>query len=348
MISYWLLFFLPLTAVVLLPRSLAVDARKFGWMVMGVVAAIAIGLRHEVGADWERYLEIYDFISGEEFLSALAVTDPSYAAANWLSARLGWGIYGVNLLCGILFAAGVGAFCIRQPMPWLAWLVATPVLMVTVAMGYSRQGAALGLAFWSLAYLEEKRVWLFVLLVTLGATFHRSAALLLPFAFLAQDRTRWIQLLGLALVALLAGSVFLLEHFEPLWSTYIEAQMVAEGGPIRAWMNALPAAIMLAMNRRWTRRWPDPGHWRWLAWLAIGCVFLVGMASSAVDRVALYLLPLQIYVWSRIPLLFADRATRTAVVLGICLVYAAVLWVWLNFAINAPDWLPYKNILLPW
>jgi len=122
---------------------------------------------------------------------------------------------------------------------------------------------------------------------------------------------------------------------------------VSEGGEVRVWMNALPAAALLALARGWHRHWPDPGHWRWIALLAIACLFFVGTASTAVDRVALYFSPLQVYVWSRFPLLFRDRAIRTGIVAGICVCYAAVMWVWLNLAIHAHWWIPYRNILLP-
>lgn len=346
MTPYWFLFLLPLIGV-LSPWRLAKDLRRLTWLMMGSIAVIAIGLRHEIGSDWDRYLEIYDFIDESGF-----PTEPGYAAVNWLSARLGWGIYGVNLFCGVLFAVGLGIFCNRQPMPWLAWVIATPFLLIVVAMGTTRQGVALGLVFWGLAYLEDRRVWPFVMLVILGATFHQSAVLLLPLGFLVQKRGHRQKTLGLmlallsaVLVLVVSYNLFLGYYYYTLY--FVGSEFESGGGVLRVWMNALPAAVMLAMSSRWTKRWPDPGHWRWLAWSAIGCVFLVGTASTAVDRVGLYLSPLQLYVWSRFPLLFADRAIRSGVVLGLCLGYATVLWVWLNFAVNAFVFLPYRNILLP-
>ena len=64
---------------------------------------------------------------------------------NWLSIQMDWGILGVNLIGGAIFAFGLVAFCRRQPRPWLALAVAIPYLVIVVAMGYSRQGIALAL-----------------------------------------------------------------------------------------------------------------------------------------------------------------------------------------------------------
>ena len=52
--------------------------------------------------------------------------------------------------------------------------------------------------------------------------------------------------------------------------------------------------------------------------MSIAALLLVGSASTAVDRLALYLAPIQVYVWTRFPLFFRDSATRAAVLLAIC------------------------------
>ena len=67
------------------------------------------------------------------------------------------------------------------------------------------------------------------------------------------------------------------------------------------------------------------------------------LATTAVDRVALYLIPIQIFVFSRIPRLAGGNIrVRTLLVLGVIAYYAAVLFVWLNFATHAQYWLPYQ------
>ena len=61
-------------------------------------------------------------------------------------------------------------------------------------------------------------------------------------------------------------------------------------------------------------------------------------SSTAVDRLALYVMPLQIAVLSRAPIVFGARL-GTILVLSYSL---AVQFVWLNFATHAKFWIPYQ------
>jgi hypothetical protein len=79
-----------------------------------------------------------------------------------------------------------------------------------------------------------------------------------------------------------------------------------------------------------------------MAVFALACVPMVAVSSTAVDRVALYLIPLQLFVFSRLPRLATTTKVRTPLVLGIVAFYAAVQFVWLNFATHAQYWVPYQ------
>jgi hypothetical protein len=74
-----------------------------------------------------------------------------------------------------------------------------------------------------------------------------------------------------------------------------------------------------------------------LGWL------LVSPSSTAVDRIALYLIPLQLYVFPRLPDLMTKEPKGKRVWVGLILAYyACVQFVWLLYANNARSWLPYK------
>jgi hypothetical protein len=344
---YWLVFMLPLLGV-LFPARLAPDLSRFAWVGFGLLVALLVGFRYQVGGDWYIYLDMYEEMRDMGFRQGFAHTDPGYWMLTWLSHRLGWGIYGVNLACGLLFVAGFALFARRQPMPWLAWLIVVPYLLIVVVMGYSRQGVALGLIFAALAGLEDRRVARFVVLVGAAAMFHKSATLILPFAFVLYRQRGGLYIVALTAALLAAAAGFLYAQFEFLWFGYVEHQQQSEGAAVRVLMNAVPAALMLLLmwHGIWRRRWPDAGHWRYIGLASIAALFVVGLASTAVDRLALYLAPVQVYVWTRMPLLFGDRALRTAVTLAVCLLYGAVLWVWLNLGVHAQWWLPYRSFLL--
>jgi hypothetical protein len=64
---------------------------------------------------------------------------------------------------------------------------------------------------------------------------------------------------------------------------------------------------------------------------------LVLPSSTAVDRLALYVMPLQIAVLSRFPLLFGPAGTVI-----VALYSLAIEFVWLNFTTHARFWIPYQ------
>jgi hypothetical protein len=69
-------------------------------------------------------------------------------------------------------------------------------------------------------------------------------------------------------------------------------------------------------------------------------------SSTAVDRLALYLIPLQLFVGSRLPdtrLFGIPPATWNQLLIAFSF---AVLIVWLLFAGHSSAWLPYRNLLL--
>ena len=62
------------------------------------------------------------------------------------------------------------------------------------------------------------------------------------------------------------------------------------------------------------------------------------MTSTAVDRLSLYIIPLQMAVLARMPRALDSPILRVTIMLY----SAAVLFVWLGFATHAQYWLPYR------
>ena len=342
MFAYWFMFAIALWAA-LVPVRLQGRQQILGWWLVGGLFALLIGFRHEVGGDWFHYLRHFEVDSRGTLLEAIGRGDPAYHALNWVVNELGGDIYWVNLVCGAIVMWGTVAFCRKQPRPWLALMVAVPYMLVVVAMGYSRQAVALGFALLALVAFGDRRVWRFVIFVTLAALFHKSAVLLMPIAGLASSRNR---ILTAILAAASAGVLYYLllaDSTEALWENYVESGYSSDGGMIRVLMNAVPAVVFLVF-----RKWLAPElqmrkMWSWISIFALVCVPLVSMASTAVDRVALYLIPLQLFVFSRLPVLAGrNMHMRTFLVMLVIVYYGLVQFTWLNFAVHAKYWVPYQ------
>ena len=246
MIPYWLLLLVPLWACVQGPRRPWPAWQA--WLI-GITLTLFIGLRHEVGGDWFSYIPYMTRTEGIPLAEAMAIGDPGYNALNWLFANNPPGIYGVNLVSGAIFSAGLVLFCRAQPRPWLTLCLAIPYLVIVVAMGYSRQGVALGLIMPGLLALERGRLWPFLFAMAAAATFHSTALVMLAFVMPAvRGHTivnRALRLLILLIVGAALAQTFLVARIDYLMAGYIEAEYQSEGAAIRVAMNLLPGMLLL-------------------------------------------------------------------------------------------------------
>jgi hypothetical protein len=337
------LFALPVIAMMM--SADRVDRRHIlPLLLFGGFATLMIGTRYQVGADWPAYTQYVARLRFTPFTEAVFTTDAAYATLNWCMVRLGLGMTGVNVICGIIFVWGLLDFAWDMPNPWLAVLVAVPYLLIVVAMGYVRQGVALGFEFLALRRLAAGEYTPFYVYVLCAAAFHKTAIVIsLLGVFSGPSPFTLARGVAGAVIAALSFWAFLEDHYEMLIKNYIDAHRDSAGGMIRVLMNALPAVILLSFYRIWARRLEVRGPWLVFAAASLVCVATVEIATTAVDRAALYLAPIQLYVWSSLPRVTSSALLKPAIV-GY---HGLVLFVWLQYASHACFWVPYQSTLLP-
>lgn len=341
---YWILFAL-VTFGTLVPRKLAARDRAVVWVFAGVVISLFIGFRHEVGGDWFNYARQFDLVAGMSFReSVLTTKDLAYYPLGWLISRMGGGVYWLNFVCAGLLVAGTMSLAKQQSLPWLALLVAVPYLLIVVGMAYTRQAAAVGCVMLGLVALSEQKLRSFVIWVLIGAAFHKSAALMIPIAALLSAQNRIWTALWVLVSAAFGYWLFVHDSSKVLWSVYVESAYASasEGAAIRVSMNAVPAIVMVVYGRRLARSVQEWKLWLTIAWVSLACIPLLVVSATAVDRIALFFIPLQIFVYGNIGRLTSSVRARTLLVIATVAYYAAVQAVWLNFASHADAWLPYQ------
>jgi len=344
MLTYWLLYLLPILMALGVKHSKKLT--YFPWVAIGMFFILVIGFRENVGCDWCNYVGHYERTVGLSFSQAFEeIKDPAHTFFNWLSGKLDLGIYGVNTLYATIFVLGLMQFSRTQPYPWLAFSVAVPYMVVMVSMGYSRQGVALGLFMMAITYLEKGKFKSYIFWVFLAALFHKTALVLLPFGLFLNKGNMWFRMLLMIPVFYGGWDLLLAEKQEDLWVTYVEQQMQSSGAQIRVMMNLVPAILLLVYRKKWKANYSDYPFWFWIAIASIGSFFLVGFATTAVDRISLYFIPLQLVVYARLPLFLRSKMGIYFPKVMILLMYAFVLFVWLFFATHAHCWLPYENVL---
>ncbi len=342
MLPYWLLFAAcAIGALMARPEETVNRARPIFW-VMGIVIALMLGLRYEIGADWEAYLDIFQYASHGSIEKVLSRSDPAFQLLNWWAAGNGWRIWVVNLVCGGLFSWGLIRFCLAQPYPWIALTVSVPYLVIVVAMGYTRQGAALGIILAGLAnYLRRESILKFAAYIAFAATFHSTAVVAFVLVALTSRRNRLVNFIGAIAVTILFYNLFLGSSVERFYGIYIKTGYSSQGAFIRVAMDVSAAALFVFAGRKLAFSEMEYKIWRNFAiasFIAFAAL-LVSPSSTAVDRLAIYLLPIQIAVFGRLSVLTPRNDYGRSVPI---LLFGTVQFVWLNFAQFAQLWLPYK------
>jgi len=348
MTTYLLLFSLPawfaLTQTT--ASGLSRNSDIFQWKIQFLFLLLVIGLRHETGGDWFLYEDELKNFATLDLKNAITASgsDPAFRILAWLSSSFG-GLHFVNSVCGAIFSFGLITFCRNQPAPWLALTISVPYLIIVVAMGYTRQGVAIGLVMLGLVGLSNHKPFTFLFWLIVASTFHKSAVILIPLAFFASARARWVSAIVIVVVGALAFVLFLQESVDRLFGGYVRDAMESSGALVRVMMNAFPAALFLLFRGKFAMSKSDKDFWTWMSFGALLFipVLVISPSSTAVDRVALYWIPVQIFVLSRLPTALA-RGPRSETMIRIAIVtYSlSVLLVWLLAGVHAYNWLPYR------
>ena len=345
MLAYWLLFILPVLAM-LQPFRCDVHLRRFGFILFGIVATLMIGLRYEVGGDWGAYLRYVEMAKGIGLLQAMAIHDPGYMVINWLAANAGLGIAGVNLIGGGLFIFGLLRFSGQQPLPLLGVVVAIPFLLIVVGMGYSRQAIALGIVLWAFSTWGQKNFIKYTSLIFFAALFHKSAIVLFLLGLFINKHNliaKWLLIVPLLVVISLI--LFINDSFKSQFNTYVIAQSYhSEGALVRVLMNGIPAIILLLLNKQF-KQFEDYRLWQLVSLASLLSIPAAMILSTFTDRFALYLAPLQMVVYCRLATIMRDDLCRSFVIFITIITYTIVLFVWLNYASHAKYWIPYSWIM---
>jgi hypothetical protein len=110
-------------------------------------------------------------------------------------------------------------------------------------------------------------------------------------------------------------------------------------------MSLPPALLYLRFHREFRLTPMQRKLWRNFAFAAIATfgMLMVSSSSAAIDRLALYLIPLQMFVLSRLPEAFGNGERPNGQVVLAVIAYSAIIqFTWLNYAENSGYWLPYK------
>ncbi len=104
------------------------------------------------------------------------VSELFYFALNWVCARINDN-YGLSLFVQMFVQSSFVFFAMKRYMDraplWLTMLI-YQLLFYNLTLNLMRQGLAIAFVFWSVRFIEDKRIWPFLLCAFLSFFFHKT------------------------------------------------------------------------------------------------------------------------------------------------------------------------------
>ena len=345
MIIYSIIFLIP--SYYALTHGENTKKNTLTWIFFGFSLIIIIGFRDEVGADWNAYLRHYKVAKEANFFEVLILlSDLGHSILIWLMAKLNLKIYGLNFIYAIIFVVGLFKFCKYQPYPWLSLTVAIPYLTIVVAMSLSKQASAIGLVLLAISFLMKKNYKAYIAFIILASLFHYSAIVMLFFLSFLINKKYILSFLFITSIFFLFYFFFIKSDIQDLLLTYITFNLKSSGAIFRISLNLFAAIILIYFSKKWKEKFNDFNFWFLFSLASIFAFIFQNFAETAIDRLSIYLIPLQLVVFSRLPIFFKNNQVKKIVRFFIIIFYFFVLIIWVNFANHSKSWFPYKNIIL--
>jgi hypothetical protein len=132
--------------------------------------------------------------------------------------------------------------------------------------------------------------------------------------------------------------------FENYAQDYLQGNIESAGAFYRLVMNGIPGLIFLMFMKRFPIAPHERSFWRNMSiFTVLSFPLLQVVSSTALDRLALYAFPLQLFVLSYLPYLITKLSSgRFLLTLGIVFYLATIQFVFLNYAINKDPYVPYR------
>lgn len=131
---------------------------------------------------------------------------------------------------------------------------------------------------------------------------------------------------------------------------YVANDYESGGALVRLLMTVGPSLVFLLYRRRFGFSAPLQSFWAALSWASVVLLLLLlwfPENSTAIDRLALYWLPLQLMVLSHLPGIWVLKGLGRSFGTLMVAAYSVLLTLgWLLFATHTHAWLPYQ--FYPW
>ncbi len=335
---------------------------RYFYYLLSVFFIIFIGLRSEIGCDWDAYITLYTKYSSQDFGEILTTNLSSIFKldefGSILITKLSNNIYIFNFIYSILFVIPLFYFCSALERKYFALLISYPYYMIVVGMGPIRQAACISFLMFSMILIIRKRYYSHYLLSLISFSIHQSSIILnglilipnlgnikkLIKKIISNNYSILIVILILIIIGFSFPSI--------IYSTFYYFKFYGEKipkakGAIFLWlMNFIPSIIFIINSNKFNFEYSLKKILFSFSIFGFLLLPLIFFNTVIAYRLSLYLFPATILISSAIPDLELFQIKKSYYINFIYALSFLSLIIWLNFAFHSSCWVPYKNILL--
>ena len=307
---------------------------------------VIIGLRFEVGGDWNSYKYIY-FRNLEYFdiKNIFFTRDPFFKLLNYLSQFIFLDYFGVNLITAIIVIFCIHKFSLNMPDYWLSIHITIPVILFLMTMSFNKQAIALSIALLGFINLNKNNYLNSFFYFTLSTMFHFSAVFNFLIFFIYLIKKYPLSFLIIILFFLIIINFNFYNYYWHYINEYIIRQRYSGGAQIRIILNLIPSIIItyLVLFNNYKEKIP---LYILIMSLLTFIVFITSFTfSTAMDRINFYLIPLQLFTYGY---LISNINLQFSIILKylVLLIYIVYFPLFLIFSTHGGNWIPYKNLIV--
>ncbi len=363
-----ILYFIPFIFLYLLSESENFNLfnkvlnNKYFYYLLSIFFIVFIGLRSEIGCDWDAYITLYEKYSSQDFGEILTNNFSSILNldnfGNILITKLSNNIYTFNTLYSILFVIPLFYFCSELERKYLALLISYPYYIIVVGMGPLRQAACISFLMVSIILIIRKKYYSHYLLSIFSLSIHQSSILLNALILLPNlgNITKLIKKIfsnRYSIFILISILIIIGVSFPSIiYSTFYYFKFYGDKVPkaksaILLWiMNFIPLIIFIINSTKFNFEYSLKRILTIFAIFSFLLLPLIFFNTVIAYRLSLYLFPASILITSKIPDLDLFQFKNSYFINIIYALSFSSLIIWLNFAFHSSCWVPYKNILL--
>jgi hypothetical protein len=332
--------------------SAAATPRRIVLLFWCTALAVLVGTREWTGCDFGGYLNRFNqfkeyYFFDPSFFSALFRSEPGFSVLLYLVVQLGLDYMWLNISCAVIFFICLHRFVSKTDVSLNLLTLSLPILIIQLAMSGIRQATAV--AFLMLAWnaFREQRKAATAFWILAASSFHVSAIVFLPTAFVIGHRPTIPRLAAATLICLPFAVYFAGERIDVYSTRYGAGEVDSLGAAFRVALLFITAVLFYFFKDEYLRLYPnDYDLMLMFATFSLGVTMLLFVSSIAAHRVGYYLVPVQLLTLARFRNIVGQTRRNAIVEISPYVAYGLYIVVWFGLSRHAQVcYVPYETYL---